>query len=225
MVKELDSAGTVELAPSIRNGRRAVLVSLATGNTLLAGIAFGDRDVRVAIGTGPRDIVGRQRMPLPADHTPTRAWSGPRGWSYDLVEKAGKTMPDVRSVGVGLPAPVDSVSGQVGSEGILPGWRGVDVGRRDGGAASALRSSWTTRPTSPRSASSSAVRCRGFIDGVYIKVSLRRGCGPDPRWRAVPGQRGHRGRDRPPHHRRERPGLPVRQPRVPRDLHRRRRPA
>ncbi len=68
MVKELDAAGAVELAPSIRNGRRAVLVSLATGNTLLAGIAFGDRDVRVAIATGPRDIVGRHRMPLPASH-------------------------------------------------------------------------------------------------------------------------------------------------------------
>ena len=52
MVKELDAAGAVELSPSIRNGRRAVLVSLATGNTLLAGIAFGDRDVRVAIRRG-----------------------------------------------------------------------------------------------------------------------------------------------------------------------------
>ena len=40
MVKELDAASAVELAPSIRNGRRAVLVSLSTGNTLLAGIAF-----------------------------------------------------------------------------------------------------------------------------------------------------------------------------------------
>ena len=53
MVKELDTAGAVQLEPSIRNGRRAVLVSLATGNTLIAGIAFGDRDVRVALGTGP----------------------------------------------------------------------------------------------------------------------------------------------------------------------------
>jgi len=41
LVKDLDAAGAVELEPSIRNGRRAVLVSLATGNTLLAGIAFG----------------------------------------------------------------------------------------------------------------------------------------------------------------------------------------
>ena len=83
MVKELDTAGAVQLEPSIRNGRRAVMVSLATGNTLIAGIAFGDRDVR--------------------------------------------------AVGVGIPAPVDSVSGQVGSESILPGWRGVAVGEEMAG--------------------------------------------------------------------------------------------
>ncbi|MBB2986553.1 ROK family transcriptional regulator [Terracoccus luteus] len=127
MVKELDGAGAVELAPSIRNGRRAVLVSLATGNTLLAGIAFGDRDVRVAVATGPRDVIGRQRMPLPSNHNADEGMERAARLLYDLVEKSGKAMTDVKAVGVGIPAPVDSVSGQVGSESIMPGWRGVDV--------------------------------------------------------------------------------------------------
>ena len=64
------------------------------------------------------------------------------------------------------------------------------------------------------------VSARGLHQGL-----ARGGCGPDPRWRAVPGQRRHRGRDRAPDDRRERADLPVRQPRLPRDLHRRPRPA
>ncbi|MER7072377.1 ROK family transcriptional regulator [Terrabacter sp. NPDC000476] len=176
MVKELDGAGALELAPSIRNGRRAVLVSLATGNTLLAGIAFGDRDVRVAVATGPRDIVGRQRMPLPANHNADEGMERAARLLHDLVEKAGKTMPDVKAVGVGIPAPVDSVTGQVGSESILPGWRGVDVADEMRGRVGA--------PVSVDNTSNlgalGELRCgalQGVQNGAYIKLSYGVGAG------------------------------------------------
>ncbi|GAA4721343.1 ROK family transcriptional regulator [Pedococcus ginsenosidimutans] len=176
LVKDLDAAGAVELEPSIRNGRRAVLVSLATGNTLLAGIAFGDRDVRVAIGTGPRDIIGRQRMPLPADHAADEGMERAVRLLLDLVEKAGKTMGDVRAVGVGIPAPVDRVSGQVGSESILPGWRGVAVGHEMAGR---LQAPVDVDNTS-NLAALGELRCgvlQGVQHGVYIKLSHGVGAG------------------------------------------------
>lgn len=176
VVKDLDSAGAVELAPSIRNGRRAVLVSLATGNTLLAGIAFGDRDVRVAIATGPRDIVGRQRMPLPANHNADEGIERATRLVYDLVEKSGKTMPDVKAVGVGVPAPVDSVTGQVGSESILPGWRGVDVAQEIRGHLGAPVSVDNTANLGALG----ELRCgalQGVQDGAYIKLSYGVGAG------------------------------------------------
>lgn len=176
VVKELDGAGALELAPSIRNGRRAVLVSLATGNTLLAGIAFGDRDVRVAVATGPRDIVGRQRMPLPANHNADEGMERAARLLHDLVEKAGKTMPDVKAVGVGIPAPVDSVTGQVGSESILPGWRGVDVADEMRGRVGA--------PVSVDNTSNlgalGELRCgalQGVQNAAYIKLSYGVGAG------------------------------------------------
>lgn len=176
LVKDLDASGAVELEPSIRNGRRAVLVSLATGNTLLAGIAFGDRDVRVAIGTGPRDIIGRQRMPLPADHAADEGMERAVRLLLDLVEKAGKTMGDVRAVGVGIPAPVDRVSGQVGSESILPGWRGVAVGQEMAGR---LQAPVDVDNTS-NLAALGELRCgvlQGVQHGVYIKLSHGVGAG------------------------------------------------
>jgi predicted NBD/HSP70 family sugar kinase len=176
MVKELDSAGVVDLAPSIRNGRRATLVSLATGSTLVAGIAFGDRDVRVALGTGPRDVIGRQRMPLPADHAADEGMDRASRLLLDLVEKAGKTMADVRAVGVGLPGPVDSVSGQVGSEGILPGWRGVAVADEMSGRIQAP----VLVDNTANLAALGELRCgalQGVQHGVYIKLSHGVGCG------------------------------------------------
>jgi predicted NBD/HSP70 family sugar kinase len=176
LVKDLDTAGAVELEPSIRNGRRAVLVSLATGNTLLAGIAFGDRDVRVAIGTGPRDIVGRQRMPLPADHAADEGMERASRLLLDLVEKAGKTMADVRAVGVGIPAPVDRISGQVGSESILPGWRGVAVADEMAGRIQAP----VTVDNTSNLAALGELRCgvlQGIQHAVYIKLSHGVGAG------------------------------------------------
>lgn len=176
MVKELDASGVVELSPSIRNGRRAVLVSLATGNTLLAGIAFGDRDVRVAVGSGPRDIVGMQRLPLPPDHHADEGMERAGRLVQDLLEKAGKAMPDIKAVCVGLPAPVDSVSGQVGSEGILPGWRGVAVAKEMEGQ---LRAPVVLDNTA-NLAALGELKCgalQGVQHGVYIKASYGVGAG------------------------------------------------
>ena len=176
MVKELDSAGAVDLEPSIRNGRRATLVSLATGSTLIAGIAFGDRDVRVALGTGPRDIIGRQRMPLPADHAADEGMDRASHLLLDLVEKSGKTMSDVKAVGVGIPAPVDSLSGEVGSESILPGWRGVAVAEEMQGR---LKARVAVDNTS-NLAALGELRCgvlQGVQHGVYIKLSYGVGAG------------------------------------------------
>lgn len=127
LVKELDSAGAVELSPSIRNGRRAVQVSVATSEGLVGAAVFGDRDVRVAIATASAEVVAQKRMPLPADHAADEGMSRATRLVQELAEASGRTMSDLRSLVVGLPAPIDTVSGEVGSAGILSGWRGVPV--------------------------------------------------------------------------------------------------
>jgi predicted NBD/HSP70 family sugar kinase len=153
-----------------------VLVSLATGNTLLAGITFGDRDIRVAVGTGPREVVGSQRMPLPADHRADEGMDRAARLVHDLLEKAGKTMTDLKAVCVGLPAPVDSVTGEVGSEGILPGWSGVAVADEMAGRFQAR----VTLENTANLAALGELRCgalQGVENGVYIKLSHGVGAG------------------------------------------------
>jgi predicted NBD/HSP70 family sugar kinase len=125
LVRDLDADGEVALSNSVRNGRRAVLVALAEGGPLLAGVAFGDRDIRVAIGTGPNDVIASQRMPLPQDHHADEGLDRAARLLHDLLVDNGRSVPDLDQVALGLPAPVDSVTGAVGSELIMPGWRGV----------------------------------------------------------------------------------------------------
>ncbi len=72
--RELSDDGSVSLRRSIRNGRRATLVSLPGRHGVIAAVSIGDRDLRVA-----------------------------------------------------MQAPVDSGSGQVGSESVLPRWSGVPI--------------------------------------------------------------------------------------------------
>jgi predicted NBD/HSP70 family sugar kinase len=127
MVRELDRAGAVGLSRSIRNGRRAVLVSLSSAGGLLAGVAFGERDVRVAIASETGEILARQLMPLQADHVADDGIERAARLLADLAQDVGAGVEDITAIGFGLPAPVDSVSGQAGSDAVLPGWRGVNV--------------------------------------------------------------------------------------------------
>jgi predicted NBD/HSP70 family sugar kinase len=127
MVRELDQAGMVGLSRSIRNGRRAVLVSLSSGGGLLAGVAFGERDVRVAIADESREILAQQMMPLQADHAADDGMERVARLLADLAETVSSGVEEIAAIGFGLPTPVDSVSHQAGSDAVLPGWRGVNV--------------------------------------------------------------------------------------------------
>jgi predicted NBD/HSP70 family sugar kinase len=176
MVGDLASAGAVAVSPTIRNGRRAVLVSLASGGGLLAGIVFGDRHVRVAVASRAREILGQQRMPLQADHVADDGMERSARLLGDLVEDVGGRMGDIDAIGFGLPAPVDSVTGQVGSEDVLPGWRGVNVAEameKRLGAPVALDN--TANLAALGELRSGALQ--GVRHGCYLKVSHGVGAG------------------------------------------------
>ena len=176
LVKELDAAGAVQLSPSIRNGRRAVQVSFSASHGLVAAIVFGDRDVRVAVGTGGRAIVSHKRMPLPADHAADEGMTRGARLLFELLQNSAHTMSELRAVSIGLPAPIDRVTGQVGSEGILPGWRGVPV-------ATAMEDVLSTKVLLDNTANLAALgeakfgALQGVSNGVFIKASYGVGAG------------------------------------------------
>ena len=176
MVKELDQTGMVALSPSIRNGRRAVLVALASGGGLLAGVAFGERDVRVAIASESSEILAQQLMPLQADHVADDGMERAARLIADLTETIGASVEDIGAIGFGLPAPVDSVSGEAGSDAVLPGWRGVNVAEAMGGHLRAPVALDNTANLAALGELRSGA-LRGVQHGCYIKFSYGVGAG------------------------------------------------
>ncbi|MFF0340456.1 ROK family protein [Kribbella sp. NPDC004875] len=176
MVRELDQAGMVGLSRSIRNGRRAVLVSLASGGGLLAGITFGERDVRVAIARESGEILTRQLMPLQADHVADDGMERAARLLADLAETVSSGVEDVSGIGFGLPMPVDSISGEAGSDAVLPGWRGVNVAEAMSGY---LRAPVALDNTANLAALGElrAGALRGVRNGCYLKFSYSVGAG------------------------------------------------
>lgn len=114
LVRDLNDDGSVLLEPSIRNGRRATMVSLPGRRGVLAAVAIGDRDLRVAVAGPSGTILERLRLPLPFQHEPDETLTRTARLVADLHTEIGRPISDLSAVGVAIQAPVDSVSGQVG---------------------------------------------------------------------------------------------------------------
>ena len=221
LVKELDAAGAVLLSPSIRNGRRAVQVSVAASHGLVAA----DRLRRPRRAGRARHRRRRDRQPeadAAARRPRGRRGHVPRGPArararrtqsgHSVVGDPGRRR---RAARPDRPrSPVRSAPRASCPDG------GACPSPRRWRTRSAPRSSSTTPPTSPPWASSKFGALQGVSNGSLHQGVLRRRCRPHPRRRALPRQRGHGGRDRARDDRRGRPGLPVRQPRLPRHLRR-----
>lgn len=127
IVKELVAAELVEVRNTVRSGRRAQLVTLAHRVGLVAGVLVGTRQLTVAVADVSHEILAEQVLPLPAEHRADTSLDRAALLVVDLLERVGAELPEVLGIGLGLPAPVDSSSGQVTVRGILRGWDGVPV--------------------------------------------------------------------------------------------------
>nr|WP_257910179.1 hypothetical protein [Janibacter limosus] len=219
LVRDLDGDGAVSLTNSVRNGRRAVLVSLLGGAPLLAGVAFGDRDIRIAVGTGPNDLIARHRMPLPQDHNADEGLDRAARLLHEVLADNGHTLADPGAGGARPP----------GSCGLGQRCRGVraDHARVAGSPRRGRAAGGVGDPGHPgqhrqlRGRGRAARRRTGRGGDRRLPQALPR-CGrrAGHRRHGLPGERRYRGGDRPPDHRRGRAGVSLRQPRLPQHLRR-----
>jgi predicted NBD/HSP70 family sugar kinase len=127
IVKELAAGGLVELSSTTRSGRRATQVSLARAAGVVAGVDFGERHLRVALADTSHEVLTEQRLPLASDHRGDAELDRAALLIADLLDKIGAEPHELLAVGIGLPAPIDTVSGQVGSTTLMPGWTGIAI--------------------------------------------------------------------------------------------------
>ncbi|WP_207974589.1 ROK family transcriptional regulator [Parafrankia sp. BMG5.11] len=125
IVGELRESGDVDARPAVSGGRRAVRVSLSRRSGVVIGLDFGHRHLRVAIGDLAHEVLAEDVVDIDVDHQAQEGIATAGRLVDDLLGRLTVDRADVVGVGMGLPGPIDAVTGAVGSSAILPGWVGV----------------------------------------------------------------------------------------------------
>lgn len=129
IVRDLARTGLVETQPG--SGRRGTLVRLSRAAGLVVGVDVGHGHLAVALGDLSGRVVAERRRRIADDLGASDALGLAAALLDEALYETGHTMREVRTVGLGLPAPVTDRLVQTSA--ILPGWVGVhpaEVARR-----------------------------------------------------------------------------------------------
>lgn len=172
IVRDLASAGLVTTEPG--SGRRGTTVSLAPSAGVVAGVDFGHSHVAVALGDLTGTLLAERRAPLDAGHPSSAGLDAAAALLEEVLADAGVELSSLRSVGMGLPAPM--TGGVVRSSAIMPGWVGVN-------AHDAARARFGLEVHAENDANLGALAehrqgvARGHANSVFVKVSSGVGAG------------------------------------------------
>lgn len=176
IVKELLGGGIVDTQNTTRSGRRAQMVTLARRVGLVAGVQFGHRHLKVALGDFGRTIVAEQQMPLPIDHRSDTGLDRAALLVVELLERVGAPIDELLTIGLAVPAPVDVSTGEISVHGIMRGWDGQQLGQ--------VMSERLARPVVVDNDANVAAlaehelgAARGYQDVVFVRVSYSTGAG------------------------------------------------
>lgn len=123
IVRELAETGIVSTVAG--SGRRGTTVRLGPGAGMVAGIDFGHTHLAVAVADMTGTVRAEERRLFDARHDHHAALAAATEMLTETLDRAGVGQGDLRTIGMGLPAPI--TGGVVMSSAILPGWVGVNV--------------------------------------------------------------------------------------------------
>lgn len=122
IVRELERDGVVVVTEAGR--RRRVRLRDTRSSLAAVGVDYGHRHVTVAVATADGRVVTERRTDLEPDVSAADGLRTAAALLREVLSEAG-AVDTVDVVGMGLPAPIDSRTGSVGSLTILPTWVGL----------------------------------------------------------------------------------------------------
>ncbi len=130
LVEELRTAGVVEEheQPGERprtSGRPPILLTLVPDAAFAVGLDFGHEHIRVAVCDLSGASVADDWSPAEVDYAPTESLDLARELVHGALEAAGVDEERLLGVGMGLAAPINSTTGELAADGIMPGWREI----------------------------------------------------------------------------------------------------
>ena len=122
IVRELTTAGVIDDAD---RGKRRRMLRLARTAGMVIGVDFGHRHVTVAVADLSHNILAERRVPLGPASSARDSLARASALLEEALTAIDGHMSEVVGIGMGLAAPIDSRTGEVGAVSILPGWVGV----------------------------------------------------------------------------------------------------
>ncbi len=123
----VESAGPEPPGPP-KQGRPGTLLTLNPAAGAVVGIDFGHTHIRVIVADLAHTVLAEQLRPLDRDHDARDSLRIAATLARDTLAAAGVKPGKVIGVGAGLPGPVNSLTGTVGSSSIAPSWVGLRPG-------------------------------------------------------------------------------------------------
>jgi len=176
MEGEDPGSGTPAGNLSRRAGRPARRLMPVPRSDLVVAIDFGHSHCQIGIVDAQSQVLVAEWESLDVDSSADLALEHARRRIGALLDQLGADRSRVVAAGIGLPAPVNGITGMVGPGNILPGW----VDRHP---AEELRSALGFPVVIDNDANLGAlgeIACgaaRGFADVIYVKVSTGIGAG------------------------------------------------
>lgn len=109
------------------SGRPPVMVSLSRSAGVALGLDFGHRHLRVAVADLSHTVLAEAWCELDVDHSAEQGLDRAAEFVERVLSEAGADRDQVIGTSMGLPAPIDRVTGAVQDASILPGWVGIDA--------------------------------------------------------------------------------------------------
>jgi predicted NBD/HSP70 family sugar kinase len=108
-------------------GRPGVMVALDPSAGLALGIDFGHRHLRVAVSDLSHTVLAERWRELDVDHSASEGLEYASQFVDEVLEEARVERSQVVGAVMGLPAPINRLTGTVQDSSILPGWVGLDA--------------------------------------------------------------------------------------------------
>ena len=119
---------STETAGRPRQGRPGALLTLNPSAGVAVGIDFGHTHVRVIVADLAHTVLAEDRRTLARDHDAHHALETAVGMAEEALAASRVERTKVMGVGAGVPGPVNTLTGVVGSSSIAPSWVGLRPG-------------------------------------------------------------------------------------------------
>mgnify|MGYP003235893487 CR=1 FL=1 len=127
LVHQLVDEDQLETKSTVRNGRRATLVTLARHQGLGVGLWIARRHLTLSIVDFSKSIIAEHTLPLPLGHKADTTLERAMLLINETLSSIDAEASELVGIGVAVAAPVATSDHTIAIPGILPGWDGVDI--------------------------------------------------------------------------------------------------